>query len=147
MGIVIVLDVTKYFFTYSPAHWGWHQWVVRPPQVRWPTRPHLLGVAPVQCAVCRNICIIGVFTQELWFRIKGGLQFGLLSVFNCKIVLEAKIEILFLRYTFILYFVASFSLQSFWVRIKWFSLQTFLRSASASSCSGTSHWDLDDTHL
>ena len=88
MDIVIVLDVTKYFFTYSPAHWGWHQWVARPPQVRWPTRLHLLGFAPGQCAVavCSNICIIGVCTQELWFQIKGRLQFGLLSVFNRKIV-------------------------------------------------------------
>ena len=37
-------------------------------------------------AVCSNICIIRVCTQELWFQIKGGLQFGLLSVFNRKIV-------------------------------------------------------------
>ena len=51
MGIVIVLDVTKHSITYFPAHWGWHQWVARPPQVRWPARPHLRGFAPVQCAV------------------------------------------------------------------------------------------------
>ena len=43
-------------------------------------------ISPVADAVCSNICIIRVCTQELWFQIKGGLQFGLLSVFNRKIV-------------------------------------------------------------
>ena len=174
MGIVIVLDVTKYFFTYSPAHWGWHQWVARPPQVRWPARPHLLGVAPVQCAVAvsSNICIIGVCTQELWFQIKGSLQFGLLSVFNRKIVFGGQEWNSFLFRYKCIFGVCSFVCQRWTIHFrnmifatilfgkikklflfqstpyrKGFLLQTFLSSASASSCSGTSHWDLVDTHL